>query len=326
VSDSAGRQRVRSRVVAMAAALVAGALVASGCGLGRHGVASPPATTGSDGAVHVPTGSSTQTIEVGGRSRTFRVFRPSTLPDGEVPLVVMLHGGFGDDDQAETAYGWDDEASREGFVVAYPNGLNRAWDGGGGCCGKPGAEHVDDVGFISQVVVTVERELSIDARRVYATGISNGGIMSYRLACDTTIFAAIGPDSATLMGSCDHPAPVSVIHIHGTADHNIPFAGGQGSGFAKVDGPPVPEVVASWRSVDGCSPPVSSTAGVVTRSVASCPDGRTVELITIAGAGHQWPGSQGHGLIGRLLGLDPPSHALDATSTIWAFFAAHPKP
>jgi len=308
------------------AALAGCLVVAAGCGVGRDRVPSPPASTDAGGTVHVPVGSSTQMLTVDGRTRTFRVYRPAALPSGPAPLVVMLHGGFGDAGQAESTYGWDQEADREGFVVAYPDGLNHAWNGGGGCCGQPGREHVDDVAFITDVVHTVERELPIDSRRVYATGISNGGIMSYRLACDTTTFAAIGPDSATMLGACDHPTPISVIHIHGTADHNIPYAGGEGSGFAKVDGPAVPAVVASWRTVDGCGPPSSTTTGVVTRSVASCPDGRTVELVTIAGAGHQWPGSQGHGLVGRILGLDPPSHALDATATIWAFFAAHPKP
>jgi len=148
-------------------------------------------------------------------------------------------------------------------------------------------------------------------------------MLAYRLACDTRLFAAIGPDSATLLGSCAHPAPVSVIHIHGTADHNIPYEGGQGNGYAKIDGPPVPSVVAGWRSVDGCAPPATSTAGPVTRSLATCPGGRAVELVTIAGAGHQWPGAVAKPVLERLLGLDPPSTALDATDTIWQFFSAH---
>jgi polyhydroxybutyrate depolymerase len=302
-------------------------LLTAGCGLRQHTVTSPTATTGPDGTVHVPSGSSTQSLLVDGRTRSFRLYLPAGLPlSHPVPLVVMLHGGFGDDAQAEAGYGWDQQATSQGFVVAYPNGDMKAWNGGGGCCGQPGRENIDDVAFISQMVAKVRAELPIDARRVYATGISNGGIMAYRLACDTTIFAAIGPDSATRLGSCDHPAPISVIHIHGTADHNIPYAGGGGSGVAKIDGPPVTDVVADWQAVDRCAPPSSTTSGVVTRSVATCPDGREVELITIAGAGHQWPGSFPPGPVGRALGIDIPSKALDATSTIWAFFAAHPAP
>jgi polyhydroxybutyrate depolymerase len=158
---------------------------------------------------------------------------------------------------------------------------------------------------------------------VFATGISNGGMMAYRLACDTTLFRAIGPDSATLLGTCPKPARLSVIHIHGTADTNIPYDGGQGSGYAKIDGPAVPDVVESWRAVDGCPPPTESTQGAVTTSLSACPDGRAVELITVAGAGHQWPGSPSRPAIQKLLGLDTPSTALDATAVIWQFFAAH---
>ncbi len=307
--------------------VVAVTVLAAGCGLGRNQVASPSVTAGADGTVQVPTGSSTQTLVVDGRTRTFRVYRPTTVAStGRLPLVVMLHGGFGDAAQAESSYGWDAEADKEGFVVAYPDGVDRAWNGGGGCCGTPGSSNIDDVAFISKVVSTVSAELPIDADRVYATGISNGGIMSYRLACDTDLFAAIGPDSATLLGSCAHPAPISVIHIHGTADQKIPYDGGKGSGVAHIDGPPVPTVVSTWRSVDGCAAPATTTAGVVATSTATCPDGRTVELITIAGAGHQWPGAAPPGPVRRLLlGTDEPSTAINATSTIWTFFAAHPK-
>lgn len=318
------RSSAHAAVALFAAAAV---LLAGGCGLRRHTVSSPTAPTGSDGTVQVPTGSSTQSLVVDGLTRSFRLYRPAHLPlDHPVPLVVMLHGGFGDDAQAEAGYGWDQQAARQGFVVAYPNGESRAWNGGGGCCGQPGRENLDDVAFISAMVARVRAELPIDSHRVYATGISNGGIMAYRLACDTTIFAAIGPDSATMLGSCDHPAPVSVIHIHGTADHNIPYAGGEGKGFAEIDGPAVTDVVAAWRATDRCASPSTTVSGTVTRSVATCPDGRAVELISIAGAGHQWPGSFPPGPLGRLMGIDIPSKALDATSTIWAFFAAHPSP
>jgi polyhydroxybutyrate depolymerase len=272
----------------------------------------------------VPIGSSGQSIESGGRQRTFGVYRPPQVP-ARTPLVVMLHGGFGSAAQAERSYGWDAEADRDHFVVVYPDGLDRAWNAGGGCCGTPGATGVDDVAFVQAAVAAVSRELPVDDRRVYATGISNGGLMAYRLACDTTIFAAIGPDSATQLGPCPHPAPTSVIHIHGTADHNIRYDGGRGDGYAHIDGPAVPALVASWRTIDGCASPTATTNGVVTTSAATCPAGRAVELITIRGAGHQWPGSPSRPLIQKALGLDPPSTALDATDVIWQFFAAHPS-
>ena len=195
----------------------------------------------------------------------------------------MLHGGFGRASQAEKSYHWNAEADAGHFLVAYPDGLNRAWNAGGGCCGTPGRTGADDIGFIAAMVSAIEHAVPVDAGRVYATGISNGGIMAYDLACHTTIFAAIGPDSATELGGCPDPATLSVIAVHGTADKNIPYAGGEGDGPARIDGPSVPAVNASWRRTDGCSPPAMTTAGTVTTSVADCPAGRAVELITIAG-------------------------------------------
>jgi polyhydroxybutyrate depolymerase len=238
----------------------------------------------------------------------------------------MLHGGFGSGAQAEKSHHWDAEADSGHFVVAYPDGLNRAWNAGGGCCGVPGRTNADDVGFITAMVSAIQHEVPVNPSRVYATGISNGGIMAYTLACHTTIFAAIGPDSATELGSCPAPAPISVIHIHGTADKNIPYNGGLGDGRAHIDGPAIPALNASWRGTGHCAAPVIKTAGVVTTSAAGCPDGRTVELITIAGAGHQWPGATPNVLAQKLLHTDPPSTALNATQVIWQFFAAHRRP
>lgn len=290
------------------------ALALGGCGPARDQPAAPA----------VPTGRSTQTITVDGRTRTFHLYVP-TAPSSPAPLVVMLHGGFGTGTQAEKSYHWDERADQDHFVVAYPDGVVRAWNTGGGCCGQPAADNVDDVAFLTDMIATIQRQIPVDPHRIYATGISNGAIMAYTLACRTTLLAAIGPDSGTQLGGCASPAPLSVIHVHGTADENIPYHGGTGSGVAHIDGPPVPQVNAYWRQVDSCSAPQAGTSGAVTTSIASCPSGRAVELITIAGAGHQWPGAVSDPLTQRILGLDPPSTALDATATIWQFFAAHPK-
>jgi polyhydroxybutyrate depolymerase len=289
---------------------------------GCRGQLSQPA--GQASAASVPVGSSTHDIAVGGVTRSYILYRPAALP-AAAPLVVMLHGGFGSASQAEKSYHWDAEANAGHFLVAYPDGLNRAWNAGGGCCGVPGRTDADDIGFITAMVSAVERAVPVDADRVYATGISNGGIMAYDLACHTTIFAAIGPDSATELGGCPDPGPISVIAIHGTADKNIPYAGGEGDGTAHIDGPSVPAVNAGWRRTDKCAAPAVTTAGTVTTSVAGCPAGRAVELITIAGAGHQWPGAVPNLLAQRLLHTDPPSTALDATAVIWRFFAAHDR-
>lgn len=311
---SRGRRARASRPLPARAALAVVAAVmiaATGCGQG-------------DQSRRLPTGSSSHTLRVGGAARTFHAYRPARLPS-PAPLVVMLHGGFGNGKQAQRTYGWDAAADAGGFVVAYPDGIRRAWSVGGGCCGRPGRDAVDDVGFLTAMVGDIQRKVPIDTKRIYATGVSNGGFMAYRLACDTTMFAAIGPDAATLLGDCPAPAPASVIHIHGTADESVRYDGAPGTGPGRIDGPAVPEVAARWRATGKCAEPAVSTSGAVTTSTAGCPEGRTVTFITIDGAGHQWPGSAdtpGR----RLLDLDPPSTALNATDTIWRFFKAHPKP
>ncbi|KLO31829.1 polyhydroxybutyrate depolymerase [Mycolicibacter heraklionensis] len=271
--------------------LLGAALIISGCV--APGVAQP-----------APDGTSVHTLTVGGLQRSYRVYRPAGLP-AAAPLVVMLHGGFGSAANAERRYGWDELADTAKFVVAYPDGVSRAWNTGGNCCGRAAAEGVDDVGFIAAVVGDVGRAVAIDPARVYVTGMSNGGIMAYTLACATGLFAAIGPVAATQLGPCPSPHPTSVLHIHGAADPNIRYDGGPGAGVAQIDGPSVPEVDAFWRTVDDCAPPVSTTDGAVTSAIADCPSGRSVQLTTIAGGGHQWPDS--------------------ATATLWQFFTAHPR-
>ncbi|MBV8860809.1 MAG: polyhydroxybutyrate depolymerase, partial [Mycobacterium sp.] len=109
----------------------------------------------------------------------------------------------------------------------------------------------------------------------------------------------------------------SVIHIHGTADRLVPYQGGQGA--SAVNGPSIADVNAFWRKVDHCGLPDVTTNAGVTRSIAACADLRSVELITIDGGRHEWPG--GTTVLEK---GDPMSHALNATQTIWRFFAAHP--
>ena len=275
-----------------------------------------------------PVGKSTGTLTVDGRQRTYQLYRPATAHAG-APLVIVLHGAVGTGRQAEQAYGWDAEADKRGFLVAYPDGVNRTWNAGPGCCGVAARDNVDDVAFITRLAAAVPA----DPHRIYATGISNGAMLTYRLACDTDIFAAIAPVAGTMINDCPAPKPLSIIHIHGDKDPTIPYAGGPGRRSndgtgrlpVKIDGPPVPALIDTWRRTDNCAPPTTSNAGPVTTSTATCPDGRAVELITIAGAGHQWPGSRPTPVAERLFHLDPPSTALAATPTIWQFFNAHPK-
>jgi polyhydroxybutyrate depolymerase len=317
---------VRVRVLALVTLLLL-----TGCTPRRDGPSTGSPASSSDTAqssdTAPPVGTSTGSMTIGGLNRTYRVYRPAGVSTS-APLVMVLHGAFGTGKQAEDSYGWDPEADTGKFLVVYPDGTNRTWDADPDCCGKAAANHVDDVAFLSKLATSFGS--LVDAKRIFATGISNGSLMSYRLACDTKILAAIGPDSGTMINPCPHPQPLSIIAIHGTADKTIPYGGGPGkrdnAGAGsrlpiKIDGPPIPDLIATWRKTDDCPAPRTTTAGPVTTSTATCPDGHVVELITIAGAGHQWPGAKNAPVAQRLLGLDAPSTALQATPTIWKFFA-----
>jgi polyhydroxybutyrate depolymerase len=263
----------------------------------------------------------------GSRDRTYLLYRPAQLSrQAPVPLVIMLHGGFGSGSQAKSAYHWDEQADQQGFVVAYPNGIARSWDAGGICCGPALRKKVDDLGFLTRLIDAVSKAENIDLQRVYITGMSNGAAMAYRYACEGTYpIAAIGPVAGSFSQPCAKPHPVSVMAIHGLDDQHIPFGGGQGSkGVTNGAWASVPQTLDAFRTVNNCKPPVAQKDGLVHTDISSCEQGREVELITIEGAGHQWPGSKTRkGIVRRLLKGDPPSTAMDATTTLWDFFKKH---
>ncbi|CUU54701.1 polyhydroxybutyrate depolymerase [Parafrankia irregularis] len=333
----AHRRAVLGAALLMAAVLVA-LLVSCDSGARRSGPLrqrlggsdSPSAPSQPGAGAPIPAGRSSFALTVAGakEERTVHLYRPSGLT-GQVPVVVMLHGGYGSGTQAENSYRWDDAADAGRFLAVFPDGTSRSWNAGGTCCGPAAGDNVDDVAFLRDVLATLGGRIDVDPRRVYVTGISNGGAMAYRMACETDLFAAVAAVSTTMLVDCSSAAKASVLHIHGTEDKSIRYDGEQGDPFSRrypgIDGPPVPEVAAAWRAIDDCPQPSVTVEGVLTTSAAACPDGRAVELVTIDGAGHQWPGSDAKPLT-QLLGADKPSDALDATTRIWDFFAAHPAP
>ena len=214
-------------------------------------------------------------------------------------------------------------------MVAYPQGVNGRWNDGRGYA----AAH-DDVAFIRALLDTLGRELVVDTRRVYATGISNGAMFSYRLACDLPgTFAAVAPVAgampAELAQGCGHTAPVSVIAFQGTADPLMPYGGG-GVALRRGRVLSAERSIAFWAGVSGCADapatteePDRVTDGTRVRRTAfgGCRDGTAVELFTIEGGGHTWPGGPDAARrVGRV------SREVDGTERIWEFFARHGKP
>lgn len=238
-------------------------------------------------------------VTADGRTRTYHVYAPADLDPAGAPLLVALHGGTGSGAQFESRSGFDELAEVYGFVVVYPDGVgagpdeteDRTWNAGI-CCGQAALKGVDDVAFVGQLIDVMEQTYAIDPKSVFAAGHSNGGFMAYRLACELSDrIAAVGLQAGGLgIGQCNPTQPVSLLHIHGTADTNVPIAGGKGSGISQVSFPPLDQSLADVTAAMGCAgQPDQSTEGIVTtRSWDTCADDVTVELQLVDGATHTW--------------------------------------
>ena len=272
-------------------------------------------------------------IEWGGRIRTAILHSPPA-GDGTSPrpLVLLLHGGGGHGAQAQASCGMDAVADREGFLVAYPDGTSAfgnllTWNAAN-CCGYAWENDVDDAGFLRALVGEIARRHPVDPRRVYATGMSNGGMMSYRLGCRAAdLFAAIAPVAGALNETvCSPAAPLPVIVFHGTDDQQVLYDGGFGPNqiTPRFD-QPVSHAVAFWVAHDRCATTPetkTSPSGAIVRDTWSGgTDGAEVVLTTVVGGGHAWPGS-----VAPRPGADPPTQEISASELMWAFFARHPKP
>jgi polyhydroxybutyrate depolymerase len=275
----------------------------------------------------------TFTISYKGSVRTYHIYIPANIQTStSIPLVLSFHGGGGNGENQMRVSNFNSLAHEVGFIVVYPNGSGRyddrllTWNGGG-CCGYAQQNNIDDVGFIRSLVLELESQYAIDRKRVYATGFSNGGIMSYRLACEASdIFAAIAPVSATLQfDGCNPDHPVSIIHIHGTEDKHLPFKGGQGvESLAGVDFNSVAESLSFWIQKNQCPSRADqkNDGEIIHLAYAHCYENTAVELYEILGGGHAWPGSE------RPAGPfgDEPTRIISASRLIWDFLASHPKP
>jgi polyhydroxybutyrate depolymerase len=257
---------------------------------------------------------------------------------GPWPVVLSLHGGGGNGGAHQRYTRMDALADRERFVVAYPNGTGRfgnrllTWNAGG-CCGLAKQRGVDDVAFLRAVAGDLASRLTIDQTRIYATGLSNGAMMAYRLAQDASdLVAAIAPVAgASVVDEVAPARPVPILHIHSVDDPRALYDGGLGPPFpltnVRILHPAVEEMLARWRRAEGCpdSPRADAAlrggpgnAHTATRTTwGPCRDGSEVVLWKLTGAGHVWPGGQPDYLT-RVLG--PGTDVIDANREMWQFF------
>jgi polyhydroxybutyrate depolymerase len=287
----------------------------------------------------LPPGDHDRELRHNGIDRTYRLHVPSQY-DGTapLPLVFMLHGGFGDALGAATHYGWTEKSDAESFFAVFHDGTGRikAWNAGH-CCGAPLAFDIDDAGFIAELLDELKQLVNVDARRVYATGMSNGAMLAYRLAAQRPdLFAAIAPVAGTLGGQVnaqsplDVPSPpaspVPVIMFHGTADLSIRYEGGLTDGVAaeRID-LSQEECVQYWVHANGCDPAPQTTelaeGRVIRRAHAAVGNQADVIHYTLVGQGHAWPGG-----IQPWPGADLPGTDIVATDLIWTFFKSHAHP
>jgi len=218
----------------------------SGC-VRQTGPESPPADESGSASL---SWSGQKSIESGGLERTYLVHLPPSYMKGTpTPLLIAFHGGGGDGEGMERLTHMDDVSDIAGFIAVYPDGVDRNWNDG-----RPEINpSVDDVGFVRDLLKQLESDYSIDAKRVYATGISNGGFMSYRLALDLDgTFAAVAPVGALMTEQlCRKPppaSPVSVLLIMGKDDPFVPWSGGDVTADLKKRGTVVCSTSASAPS------------------------------------------------------------------------------
>jgi polyhydroxybutyrate depolymerase len=259
-------------------------------------------------------GNYTRSVKIGSWGRSYYLHIPSNISSlRPAPVVFAFHGNTMTNSDMEAYTGFTTIANQYGFLIIYPQGVFSSWNAGG-CCGGAMDENIDETAFVRWILSDLETLAPIDPKRIYATGFSLGGMLVYRLACEMSdTFAAIAPVSGRLYyNPCQPQQPVSVIHIHGLSDPVVPYVE---SGIPDVSGfipPPIEQGIATWAQLDGCtSSPQIEKQDIVTHTVySSCKSGTAVELYTLDGLEHAWAQPD----------LWPTS------TTIWEFFAAHPKP
>jgi len=290
--------------------------------------------------------------------RAYDVYLPADYsPARPAPVVLAIHGGGGNARAAArtSCSGGDVDgedclhamARREGVAVVYPNGSGarlfpdvRTWNAGGGAqgwqcvSGRACEDGVDDIAYFRALLDDLERWVAVDARRVHATGLSNGGAMSHRLACQladriASIAAVGGANQYATTASCAPPRPVPVMQIHGSADPCWPFEGGEAAcaqrdDMAKIS---VDASMRIWATVNGCGAPgpaeaLASEKGIETLRIRWAGCRAETILIRVEGGGHVWPGGWayfGKRVIGPMVG------GWSANRVILDFFRRHPK-
>lgn len=267
----------------------------------------------------------TGTVQSGGLTREYLLYIPAAYTGNTaVPLVFNLHGYTSNNVEQLFYADFRPIADTANFLIVLPNGTldaqgNRFWNT------FLGNSNVDDVGFISDLLNTLQANYNIDANRVYSTGMSNGGFMSYSLACElndrvAAIASVTGSMIQSKLNTCNPVRPVPVMEIHGTADNTVPYNGLPNATFVAI-----PTLVAKWADFNNCNPTPTITQVPNTNMTDGCTaerqlytggdQGSTVEHYKITGGGHTWPGSA--------FSIGITNQDINASKEIWRFFSQY---
>lgn len=286
--------------------------------------------------LHVDAATDTEgSIVMQGVSRTYTLHVPPLeAPQTGFPLILAFHGGGGQARSMRRLTGFDELADKLGFIVAYPNGIDRHWNDGRSTIKNP----VDDVSFVSALIDRLQAERKIDPHRIFAAGMSNGAMFSERLACDlsnkiSAIAAISGQLPVDYRPRCKPANPISVMQIGGTSDPIVPYDGGHVADFGgRGEGGTVLSVEATanfWARNNGCKggktqvemphPRIFDKTRIRQERYADCPSTGRVVVYTVEDGGHAWPGGPQYlpaVIVGRA------SRQMDASSAIADFFFA----
>lgn len=260
-------------------------------------------------------------LEHDGEMRSYELHLPPNY-DGADPLPVVLnfHGFTSSGLLQQESTNMDATADREGFIVVYPNGLDESWNAGI-CCGRSADTGVDDVGFARSVIADLGTRGCVDESRIYATGMSNGGFLSHRLACEAAdVIAAVAPVAAVLgipESDCMPARPIPIMHLHGTEDPLVPVDGGGLAGS-----PSVAESTDGWLARNGCQGEGElsyENGGASCETVDACEGDVSVTLCLAEGAGHCWLGQPCPERLGDIVGESTTD--IDANELMWDLFS-----
>lgn len=283
----------------------------------------------------VASGLYTQSLEVKGQKRYYKLYVPKKFDQKKsYALVFALHGGGGDMNiqSNDEYYKQISVADKNDYVVIIPNGYSpfpsgklATWNAGN-CCGNARDLNIDDISFFKAMIEKTKNQIQIDSKKIFTSGMSNGAMMSYRLACEMSdVFSGIASVAGTdNTKTCSPTKPISIFHTHAKDDDHVKYQGGIGAGAVDkqfiTEFKSVTETIQKWVQLNQCQPIAKRTSegkGFSCERYEDCKGGAVVQLCVTETGGHSWPG----GKAPRMARKKNIFQGFSATEKNWEFFS-----